>query len=281
MKEELVTDALLRQFLLGKVDDEERQRIEILFMTDPLSRERILVVEQDLIEDYLEDCLTTEDRERFLLQYDTPEQRRKLRITKSIKEWGATEAKVTRTGPSRISIWRRLRVGIRLKPVFVIPIAVTSIIAIVVAAVWLNRKTELRNREHLAIQQEVARLNDPSNLREVPPQMLSLKLTPVSVRSLERETELTTVAEIQFVELRLLSLQKELYSTYRAVIRRFDDEDTLTVGDLHAENDGGKAVRIRLPAHMLRRGLYQIHLSGIAADGTTGLVEEYKFTVAG
>ena len=42
MKEESVTDGLLRQFLLGRVDDEERQRIESLFITDPQSRERVL-----------------------------------------------------------------------------------------------------------------------------------------------------------------------------------------------------------------------------------------------
>ena len=34
MKEELLTDALLREFLLGKVDEEERERIESLFLTD-------------------------------------------------------------------------------------------------------------------------------------------------------------------------------------------------------------------------------------------------------
>ena len=34
MKEELLTEALLREFLLGKVDEEERERIEDLFLTD-------------------------------------------------------------------------------------------------------------------------------------------------------------------------------------------------------------------------------------------------------
>ena len=52
MKEEAATDVLLRQFLLGKIDDEARQRIECLFLTDSLTKERILAAEQELIDDY-------------------------------------------------------------------------------------------------------------------------------------------------------------------------------------------------------------------------------------
>jgi len=49
-----------------------------------------------LIEDYLEDSLTSEDKEIFLAQYArTPEQQRKLRINQSIKDWAVTEAQAT------------------------------------------------------------------------------------------------------------------------------------------------------------------------------------------
>ena len=58
MKEESITDALLREFLLGKINDEERERIEDLFLTDSQTKERVLALEQDLIEDYLENSLT-------------------------------------------------------------------------------------------------------------------------------------------------------------------------------------------------------------------------------
>src|SRR5690349_311562 len=93
MKEERLTDALLREFLLGKTNDEERERIESLFLSDSQTRERVLALEQDLIEDYLEDNLTQEDKERFLSRFaQTEDQRRTLRITKSIKDWAVTEA---------------------------------------------------------------------------------------------------------------------------------------------------------------------------------------------
>lgn len=280
MNEESVTDALLRQFLLGQVGDEERQRIESLFMTDPQSRERTLAAEQDLIEDYLDDCLTTEDRERFLGQYaDTPTQRRKLRITKSIKEWAVNESKVTRTTPSTTSMSSRLQSRLRWKPVFLIPITVVTMIAIMVAVVWVIYRNK-QGREHLAVEQELARLNAPSSLGEVPPHMSSIALTPISVRGLDGQGELMLRGDIQIVELRLVLTQRQRYSAYRAEIRRLGDEKSYTLPELHGEGNGN-LLRMRLPARSLAPGVYQIQLSGIAADGTTGPPDEYKLTVDG
>ena len=106
MNEELVADVELRQFLLGYVDDKERERIESLFVTNPL-RERMLAAEQELIEEYLEDSLKPADKEKFIEQYAvTPAQRRKLRITKSIKDWAIAEAKAGRV--SRRDFTRRM-----------------------------------------------------------------------------------------------------------------------------------------------------------------------------
>ena len=96
MNEEPVSDALLRQFLLGQVDDQERQRLESMFVTGALSRERVMAAEQHLLDDFLDDSLTPADRERFLAQYgETPAGQRKLRIAKSIQDWAAMGAEVT------------------------------------------------------------------------------------------------------------------------------------------------------------------------------------------
>ena len=169
MKDETVSDALLREFLLGSIDEEARERVEDVFLTDSQTRERLLIVEQELIEEYLEGTLTTADKEKFLSRYaQTAEQRRKLRITKSIKDWAIKESSLTQTVPATVSTRSRLHARLRLKPAFVVPIAVAAVILIVVAAFWLSKRTEERRR-HLAIEQELAQLNAPSTVREVPP----------------------------------------------------------------------------------------------------------------
>lgn len=275
MKEQPVTDALLRQFLLGKVDDEERQRIESLFLTDPLSRERILAAEQDLIEDYLDDGLTPADRDKFLQHYgETPTQRRKLRIAKTVQDWVTGGAALTPSAPATVSGWSRWRARMRLKPVLVIPIAVTAMIAIVVATVLVNRQWEQRNLE-----EELARLNSAASLREVPTDLLAMELRPGSVRSVESENRLIKRSDVRIVELKLLWIQRERYPKYQAVVRRFSGEWQYVIRELQSENRGGQIIRVRLPIRILTRGLYQIFLSGVAADGTVSSPEEYTFTV--
>lgn len=276
MEEESMTDALLREFLLGRLAGEERERIEGLFLTDSELRDRLLTAEQDLIEDYLEDNLNRTDKERFVTLYaQTDEQRRKLRITKSIKDWARTEGSVSQTVPASASIWSRLS---RLRFKAVVPIAVAVVIAIVLVIVWLNSRME--QRQHLAVEQELAQLNSPASLREIPPQMISLELRPVTVRGVGPQTELNPRIDTPIVELRLPWIQKERYSTYQAELRRPGDNESFTIPNLQAETDAGYTIRLRVPSHIFRPGQYQIRLTGIPTDATPGPTEEYNFTVA-
>lgn len=275
MKEEILTDAALREFLLGKIDEDESARIESLFLTDSDAREKVLVIEQELIEDYLEDSLTADDREKFLLRYgQTAAQLQQLRITKAIKDWAVRENASVRTVPATPSTWNRLRA--RLRPAFVIPVAATAMIAIAVAGIWLNSRMK-----RAAIEQELAQLNTPANLREVPPQMVSLELTPIAVRSLERQKELKKSADVKIVQLRLPWIQKERYPTYKAEVQRVGDDESLTIPNLQAEDDGLYAIRLRLRVDFLNPGQHQVRLSGIDSNGDAGLTEEYAFTVEG
>lgn len=276
MKQETLNDALLRKFLLGNVDNEERGRIESLFLIHPEAKQRVLDAEQELIEDYLENSLTPSDRESFVSVYArTAAQRQRLRITESIKEWAVAEAatpltnSVRRSGPLE---------GLMFRPVWFVPVGVTIAILMVIAVAWLSSRTR---QERLALEQELARLNGPASLHEVSPQMVSFDLSPVTFRGVESHVELRTGAGVQIVELRLPWFQKEHALAYEAEVRRGDDDQSFTIRNVAAESDGRYAMRIRLPAHILRPGQYQIRLRAIAPNGETDLAAEYQFTVAG
>ncbi len=275
MTEELPTDAVLREFLLGKVNDEERARIESLFLTDPEAREKVLVVEQELIEDYLEDSLGTEDRETFLLRYgQTAAQRQQLRIDKAINDWALKENASSQKVPASLSTWDRLRSMLRLRPQFVIPIATATMIAIVVGGVWLNSRMK-----RAAIEQELAQLNTEVSLREVLPNTASLVLSPIAVRSIEQQNELKKSPETRIVELNLPWIQKQRYPTYSAQIRRLGSDDAFMIRNLPATLEGPYAIRLRVPAQMLTRGQYQVLLRGVSAGGVADEIVEYQFAV--
>jgi hypothetical protein len=132
----------------------------------------------------------------------------------------------------------------------------------------------------LAIEQELAQLNSPASLREVPPEMTSFDLRPVSVRSVGAQAELKIPAGSRLIELQLPWIQNERYSMYQAVVRRGSDRESFTISNLQAESDGRYTIRLRLTAQMLTRGDYQINLIGLAADGSASSSEEYSFVVA-
>jgi hypothetical protein len=287
MNEKPMTKTVARRFLLGAVDDSERQQIESLFIIDPETKETILIAEDELVEDYLEGSLSESDTAKFLEQYaHGPRQRRKLRIAESIKEYARAEALRDQSGSSAL---QKLRSFISLRwpreRRFYIPIVVAVATVLVVTAVWLVQWNTHRMRDtnlRLAIEQQLTELNAPSSLREDQPQMLSLVLPSVSLRSVSSPAQITPQAAYRVVELRLLWPHKEEFQSYLAVLRRVGGTEKYTITNLHAEkNPGGKVVRLRLPAQSLAPGHYNVSLSAIAGDGISGPREEYEFLIGG
>lgn len=277
MKEQQVNDALLRQFLLGEVDEETRQQIESRFITDDLFRESVLAIEDDLVEEYLEGGLAADSREKFMSRYaDTAPQRQQLRIVKLIKEYAVANDV---ENPRDISTSFGSGFGLsrsRLKSIVLVPIAAIMIIGFSVAVIWLSNRRE-RSRNHLAAEQQLARLNTSLTSGEAP-HTLSSVLAPVSVRAVGPQTELTPRTDTQIVELRLLWIQKEHYGTYQAVFHRVGNAEEFNVSNLQPDNDG-KMIRLRIPIELLARGLYQISLRGFSDDGTRSPAEEYTFSI--
>jgi anti-sigma factor RsiW len=277
MGDDLVTDASLRQFLLGQLNEEERQQVERIFITDSQARERILLVEQDLIEDYLDESLTAAERNQFLQQFAaTPAQRRKLRITKAIKDRAVKERRL-RTGPVTASVWSRL--GELLRPrrlVLVVPITAAILVAIVTAVIWVNRRVERQTRR-TTIAREIIQLNAPSN-RQVTPETIILELRSGASRGVDSPPQVVKKLW-QVVELRLLWPQSKQYSSYRAVVQRVGDDESIPVDGLRAEDDG-TTIRLKLPTAVLSRGTYRVEITGISADGANSRSEEYQFTVS-
>lgn len=274
-----ITEHVLRQFFLGNVDNEERERVEILFMTQSDIRQRVLLAERDLIEDYFDDLLTPPDKTRFVQRYaDTPHQQRKLRIAKLVQDWAWSNSRPAKTDVVPIPKWHRFAAWMRFQRAVLIPITVTAVIAILIAGVWLNNAN--KRKRHWAIEEELVRLNSPSAVLEAPSQTISTTIAPVNVRSAASEHELKLSSSIRVVEVRLLWIQKENYTRYVATVRRIDAAEAFTVRNLQPQKQRGLAISVRLPAQMLAPGIYQIKISGIAADDTLSPGDEYRFAVS-
>lgn len=277
MKDDLVPDSLLRQFLLAQVGEDERQRIERLFITGALSEERVIAVEEELIDDYLDDCLNSVDRESFLAQYvETWDQQRKLRTASSIRDWARTQSIAEVGKETRSYSWAGLRQRIQLKPFWAVPIVFASIVAMVILGIWFGQNAQERKRS-LATERQIQQLNEAENSGRITASR-ALTLTPVSLRSAGPQAEFSAQPVSHVVELRLVWMQKQTYPTYRAVIRRVGDNRSMTIRDLRS-GDNDATVRLLLPADALSSGQYEIELSAMNFDGAAGPSDEYRFAV--
>jgi hypothetical protein len=270
----------LRQFLLGKVDDVERERIESLFLTDPQFKEQLLAAEQSLIDDYLEKRLTADEKEIFLSQYGASDsERRKLRIAESIKECAESQPAVAPVDAT-LNVVSKGWFGLSARPTLVWPIAAMFIVALILA-VWVYSRKNQPDAQHRAIEHELAILNDPSRLRGALPQMASLSLAPITLRDVELPAQFTPRTEIRFLELHLLQIQNEPHTKYRAVLQKGSGSEPFRFPDVQVLDDNSRVIRLRVPTSLLAPGTYRILLSGLAADGSVSSVEEYNFTVGG
>ena len=65
MEKDLYSDEVLKQYLLGKMSDEERERIERRYLADKEFLDQLLAIEDDLVDEYVRGELSASEREQF------------------------------------------------------------------------------------------------------------------------------------------------------------------------------------------------------------------------
>ncbi len=107
MESETREDTISR-YLLGDLSEDEMRRVEERLMTDNEFSELALLVENRLVDDYLDGALKGLDRERFeKLFLSTPQGREQVRFTRALKEYAArvkaSESAITSRKPGWLS----------------------------------------------------------------------------------------------------------------------------------------------------------------------------------
>ncbi|HWS87596.1 MAG TPA: CHAT domain-containing protein [Pyrinomonadaceae bacterium] len=93
MVQDLRERAIIRQYLLGGLSPEERERVEARLMTEDGYFDALQLVKEELIDHYAEGELTGEERERFERHFlTTPGRRRSLRLAQALTDYPAPPA---------------------------------------------------------------------------------------------------------------------------------------------------------------------------------------------
>ena len=308
MTERLTPDLekTLRRYVLGDVEDELRSELEELLVTDPDAFEALGVVEDELIEEYLDGATPEADRLAFERNFLTsPRRAERLRIARALRSRATlgTRASVPRTVTSgrwqpawlglaaalAISLGGNVWLATRrpLQPNAVgPPVPVAQVepspsprpISVGVSEheagrAALERERELRTRAEVRAEELNSQLSRP------PGGLATFALASGVLRSAGSMQRISLPVGAVAVRLRL-QLSGDDYALYRAALLDAEGEELWSASKLRSDADGdARAVVAILPATLLSRGDYQVKLLGGAELAGLEPVGTYVFRV--
>jgi len=266
----------IRRYLLGRADEAGSEQFEERFVSDAEFREAALIVEEELIDDYLAGLLSADDQARFDAHYLAgPRQRQELTLAQTIRAYALANAAAGPTVAPEPT-WRKLFdfiMGHGGLPALVA--ATLLLVAVVGLSVWWV-SSKHGNGPQLVTADAVARLNKPPYNAEPG---LSVPLTAFLDRASGQGQKFAVPAGIDIVQLQL-ALPAKSYQSYQATLRVTDGEELFTVGDLSAQqSEAGRRLNLRLPARLLTPRDYTLSLNGQTTEGRAESVADYYFRV--
>jgi hypothetical protein len=274
--------AVVRQYLLRRLDEEGQQHVEERFLTDSDFREAVLVIEDELIEDYLAGLLDDDEQESFINHYmSAPRQLEEVRLSQVLREHTTREQEEEDVPEPSEPVAPEGKHKI-LSPLLGrgwLPVLATAVILLAVLAVSWNLIGKWSERDPQAARNaEVAQLNNANSAGE-------LDVTVRLPSSQSRGPQQTPVPKVSFsggtnvVQL-LVNLPRQPYQRYEATLRENNGPEVFTVGSLHVEDaDEGRLLKLRIPARFLPPEDYILNVRGVNDAGQHEDVAEYFFRV--
>lgn len=267
----------LRRYLLGSLPPEEIAALEERLLTDTVFYDELLMVEDELIDQYLSGEQSGAERESFEAHFSlAPERQQKVRFARALKKYlsridelepeDVVIAEASLSGPaSPVDPSKSKRSFLPFLPtnnILAYSLAATFVVVIGLVT-WMA----------------VNRLKNPA-LGETG-QVLAVVLTPGLSRSLDsgQIKKISIPPETQTLELQL-ELPKAEYASYRAEVLRSDQTIVATIEGLKPATTSAKAsITVPVSASLIKREDYSVKLAGKRADGIYEDVAGYVFRV--
>ena len=232
----------LRLWLLGLLPEQESRSLEERLITDSELYDEVFIVEEELIDDYIADRLSADERKAFESFFmNSPERQEQFSIANALRVY-IGDAKETET-QSLPEVKRRW-------PFAAISLAAAALV--IVALVWL-----------------AVSLRPGSTGRS-----LSVVLTPGG-QTRESGTVQRIAIEPGTDSLDLnLKLTRNEYQKYRATLLN-SDGGTIQIND----NLSGPTPLVSIRTQQLPPGEYQLKVDGLNANGTFESADSYRFIV--
>jgi hypothetical protein len=306
-------ETTVRRYILGQLEDGLQAELEELLVTDPDAFEMLGVIEDELIEEYLDE--TGPDQERRALEQhllSSPEGMRRLRVARALKDRASARPErlpaPTRPVPGWLGLpvgWRGAWVGLAAalavsllgnawlasrylrhpqtiadsssqgRPVAV-PTSATPIGESEAERKDMAARLQAEQHERSNVGARLALLEQ--QVRSSAPRIATFALAAGLLRGEGSLPRVSVPADAVLVGLRL-ELSGDDYPRYRAALLDANGDEIWTASKLKAEGKP-EAIVLLLPTGLLPRGDYQVKLSGISKGSEPEAVGTYAFRVS-
>jgi anti-sigma factor RsiW len=299
----------LCQYLLGKLAEDEQRQIEEQLMTRDDLFQQLQVLEDELIDGYLRETLSEEDREAFEKHFlSSPERHQKVEFAQAFRSYVAVANKAAARVPSKSSPWQTFWAVLRTPtpvlrygfPMLLVGALVGALrmgstiqrLSTEVAQVRIEQGTlqqreqqlqqqlEEQRRSSQKLEQQLARAQTEQRpgIENPLPSMVAFALTPGGVRDSGTFNRVTIPSGTRLVELKL-ELGDNRYQDYRAVLES-NGSEILVVNKLKPERIGpNQFIVLPVPANILPHEDYSLKLSGVSSAGEYDAIGNYSFRV--
>ena len=248
----------MRRYLLGTLDGDQKTQFEERILTEAGVYEELLVVEEELIDQYVAGDLSELERQHFESHFlITAERQKNLRFGKLLQKYANSHLDLTEESPVQTFSLPRTRtrrwawVGI-----FAALLGCAGIIFV---------RGLVNKREAASVQQTIPRV--------------VVTLLPGSGGSTSANSQRVIVSP-RGAEVKLeLELKNSTFRNYKSEL--FRENTSLKISDeLRMEAKGQqRVVPFTVTGEMLSPGDYQVKLSGVLDSGANEFIDNYSFRV--
>jgi hypothetical protein len=263
----------IREYLLGRFASEDAAIVEERLLTDDALYQELLILEDELIDQYLAGQLTDFDKRSFEGHFLIPlERREKLRFAGNLKKYvsraGADNSAraATATGPESTMpavpppvpkktfwplTWKR--------PILSYSLAAAAVLVLAFAALLI--------------------IKNPNTPQSGTGKVLAVELVPGLGRGDGETKQITVTSDTTTVQLQLRIPNDVAYQTYRAILQTSDGREISRQDRLRLDPTSNGRVICPIPANLLKPSQYDLKLSGINQQGVYEDIARYYFRV--
>ena len=252
----LKTDAeVLRSYLLGTLEAEPRAKLEEGILCDPAAYDELLLLEEELIDQYVAGGLSETERQQFETHFlVTAERQNKLRFGQLLDRYMSSQKLPAYSKNVPVPQLNQTLPSGRF-----VPIAFAAIVVAVMGAGLLTWYVVRKPADLPTVQIDESRL-------------VVVQLAPSSV-----ETKGVTVPPQSFVKPEL-AVPNTSFKNYKSEL--FRENKPLQTNALSMETNGAhQIVPLTITGETLSPGDYQVKLSGVSESGQDEFIDNYSFRV--